>query len=176
MKTFKLIGIFLAIITLNCKKYSEGNLSEIKKTQFKLEFPNRKYFAVQQGQKLKLVYQIENTGNEILFVTNVQTSCGCLTSTFPTSPISKGDKGIIKLEFDSSKSLGFVEHFFTIVSNSDTIYKEFKFETNVVPNSLYTKDYEEIYNEKIKNEALKENVDGDNTDKGFEVIPSTATK
>jgi hypothetical protein len=169
MRILKIVLFFIALFNLSCKRYSDEKLTDIKKTKFELKFPKRKYFAIQQGQKLHLVYKIENVGDEMLFISNVQTSCGCLTSTFPKTPIATGSMGIIKLVFDSSKSVGFVEHYFTIVSNSEKLYKEYKFEVNVVPSSMHSKDYEEVYFEKVKEGVIKEAVDGDNTEKGYEV-------
>lgn len=165
--TIKTFCLLLAIITVSCKQYSDDKIEDLKKTTFTLDFPSRKYVAIQQGQKITLYYKIKNEGDEILFISNVQTSCGCLTSTYPTSPISSGNRGIIKLEFDSTKSMGYVEHYFTIVANTDKVYNEYKFEINVVPNSQHIKDYEEIYNENLENNTIKEAVDGDNTEKKF---------
>ena len=69
--TIKTFCLLLAIITVSCKQYSDDKIEDLKKTTFTLDFPSRKYVAIQQGQKITLYYKIKNEGDEILFISNV---------------------------------------------------------------------------------------------------------
>ena len=165
--------VLLIVLLVGCKKnISLKVLNKLPKTHFKIKDPIRHYYAIQRGKVLTLVYQIENTGDEELVISKVQTSCGCLVSNFPKTSISPKRKGVIKLEFDSSKNIGYVEHYFTLIANTDSIFHDYKFDLNVVP-ERFTKDYEEVYYEQIKNGTIKLGTDGDNTQKQYYTNYST---
>jgi len=141
-----------------------------KKTTISIVDQERHYHPVLRGQELDVRYVIENTGNEPLFISNIHTSCGCLLiddSSFKVLPV--GGKGFIKLTYDSSKNVGYVKHYITIYANLETDTKfELTFDVHVVPDALYTKDYEEIYKERQeKGLNTKQLVDGFENNLGY---------
>jgi len=53
------------------------------------------------------------------------------------------------LKYNSTKNIGYVKQYVTIYGNLTGVDNiEIVFDVHVVPNSLYTKDYEELYLEK----------------------------
>ncbi len=172
-KKFIRLNTVIAVSVLSlclsaCKSDNPKNL-----TTLKIEDPYRKYFPIVQGQKLKITIKVQNTGEEPLLITHVLPSCGCTTAKFP-KVIGAKDYGIIQMEYNSIKNIGQVGFHTTILANTKEKSHTFFFETNVVPDALYTKDYEELYEaqkENIKG-SVEEMVDGAANQKGY-IVDST---
>lgn len=136
-----------------------------KKTMLKVADADRHYYPILRGQTLDVLYEIENTGENPLFISSIKTSCGCMLiddSSFKVLPA--GGKGFVKIKYDSKKNIGYVKHYITIHANLTTEKpEELTFDVHVVPNALYTKDYEELYSEHKKEAGdVKSLVDGSN--------------
>jgi len=161
------------LLGYSCTEYSD-NVKQL--TKLEVEDPYRKYFPVIQGQRLPIVFLVKNTGDFPLRLFNVLPSCGCTTVKFPRA-IAPGQSGIIKMEFNSNKNIGHVGIYTTLVANTKEKYHTFFFETNVVPNALYIKDYEEIYFEEMRDKHgfIQSAVDGDANQKGY-IVDSTAER
>ena len=61
---------------------------------------------VVQGEKLSYTFKFKNTGKSNLIIFSSEATCGCTTSTPPKAPIRPGEKGEIKVTFDSSSQKG----------------------------------------------------------------------
>lgn len=165
MKKFKLIILlFISLFTL-----VTGCDIDSKKTSMTISDPDRHYYPVIRGQPLDVLYTIENTGKYPLVIKSIHTSCGCMLvdeSSFKMLPA--GGKGFIRIKYDSSKNLGYVKHFVTIYANLEENDKvEATFDINVVPNALYTRDYEEIHTTKQNGLSEEQLVDGKENNKGY---------
>ncbi len=75
----------------------------------------------------------------------------------------------INAHFITAKNIGKVQHYITLYGNFATTNKmELLFDVHVVPQSLYTKDYEEMFQEeKDQNANIEDLVDGDENNKGY---------
>lgn len=164
MKKLTVFILPLLFLMTSCMNIDE------KKTTIEIEDNKRHYYPVLAGQMLDVVFKIKNTGENPLIVTDIITSCGCLKldgkNVFSVPP---GKERLLTLSYNSSKNVGYVEHYVTLYGNFKNKEKEeLIFDVNVVPNALYTKDYEELYQEeKDKDGALKDFVDGDESNKGY---------
>jgi hypothetical protein len=169
----KTIAFGLSFLLLSCQHTTDDN-DEI--TTFEIEDPYRKYFPVLQGQPLSMFFKVTNTGDYPLYIYDVLPSCGCTTVKHPRA-IAPGTEANIELEFNSNKNIGHVGVYTTIVTNSKEKFHVFFFETNVVPDALYIKDYEQIYSEAMKDEKgfMQEFVDGQANQKGY-IVDSTETR
>lgn len=141
-----------------------------KTTTLGITDSDRHYYPILQGQELDIVYQIENTGRHPLFITDIQTSCGCMLvdeTSFRVLPA--GGKGFIRIKYDSTKNIGYVKHYVTIYANleSSTSY-EATFDLNIIPDALYSKDYEELHNE-YKARTGKKDTEADEENLGYYV-------
>lgn len=118
-----------------------------KRTTIVIEDNHRHYYPILRGHELTMEFTIKNTGKNTLILSDIITSCGCITidkSTVEMIPAGKEGKLIVK--YDSNKNVGYVQHFISLYGNFTTSdMKEIIFDVNVVPESLNTKDYEEIY-------------------------------
>ncbi len=59
------------------------------------------YGTIMEGEKVTHVYSFTNSGDEPLIISNAKGSCGCTVPDWPREPIAPGDKGEIKVVFDS---------------------------------------------------------------------------
>ena len=167
MKVFDLkVSVFLLMLLL---VLPACGLKE-KKTTMVVADAERHYYPVLRGQELDVLYEIENIGEHPLFISDIHTSCGCILideSSFKVLP-AKG-KGFIKVRYNSGKNIGYVKHYITIYANLESDIKyELTFDLNVVPNALYTRDYEELYEEhKKKGLNTKDLVHGNENNLGY---------
>lgn len=142
-----------------------------KKTTIAIVDNDRHYYPIVQGQKLEMMFPIKNTGKYPLIVTDIFTSCGCLVLEKKSSvnTIPPGKEGRLLVTYNSNKNIGYVKHYVTLYGNFlGTDKQEVSFDVHVVPSALYTKDYEELYEEeKEKDGGLKNMVDGDENNKGY---------
>lgn len=134
-----------------------------KKTTLSVIDPDRHYYPILQGQELDIQYEIQNTGNEPLFIHDIQASCGCIEinkSSLTILPVN--GKGFIRLKYNSTKNTGYVKQYVTLYANLiDSDQHTITFDLHVVPHAQYIKDYEELFREyQTTNAVEKELVEG----------------
>lgn len=161
-----IVFVYCLLLLASC-----GNIAD-KKTTMVVEDNNRHYYPVLAGQPKDIAFKLTNTGKNPLIITDIITSCGCLKeeSGFGGNfTIPPGKERILTLSYNSAKNVGYVKHYITLYGNFENAeYQELVFDINVVPNALYTKDYEELYTEEMNSEGgLKRMVDGDENNKGY---------
>jgi len=88
---------------------------------------------INQGDKVEHVFEFENTGNEPLIITNVQTTCGCTAPEWPRDPVAPGQSSKIKVVFNSSGKIGRQNKVITIVRNAKNPMNKVSIVTNVLP-------------------------------------------
>jgi hypothetical protein len=158
--------LLIALISISCD-LRKPSIDKVERTKMEIVDPERHYYPILRGSELTAAYKFYNRGNKPLIIYDVQASCGCIEVEFPSSSIGKDDFGVITVDYDSAKNIGFVEFFITIVANTEKdVFNTIKFDLNVVTSPHYTKDYEEIYLQRRK-EKLAGEVDGDLTQQGY---------
>lgn len=165
----KFIKFFIAASILFTAIMGCKDVENIK-TTLEVVDNGRHYYPILTGQELDIVFPIKNTGTEPFILADIITSCGCITANISSiKTIPAGQERRLHLKYNSSKNIGYVEHFVTLYGNlATTDQMEIKFDSNVVPNALYTKDYEELYQEeKNRRGNIKDWVDGDENNKGY---------
>lgn len=143
-----------------------------RKTTIEIVDNHRHYYPIMTGQELDIMFEINNTGENALFLDDIITSCGCITlKKSSVNRIPAGKTGHLFITYDSRKNVGYVKHYITLYGNFATSEtQEIVFDVNVVPDALYTKDYEELYREKINKEGgIKRWVEGDENNRGYYV-------
>ncbi len=148
------IILVFALLCTSCEGFFDNIKDRVPNTTMEIEDPIRHYYPVVRGDKLKVTYKFKNTGEHTLLIDDVQASCGCITTNNFKRSIAPGNFGYLEFEYDSTKNIGYVEHYVLIVANiEDTFSNEVKFATNVVSDPLYIKDYEQIYQEQQNTNA-----------------------
>ena len=157
-----LLFLFLICTLMSCDYFSERVQKAMPITSMSIEDPVRRYYPVVRGDTLKVSYKFTNTGNYPLLIRDVQAGCACITIDDYNRPIKPNKSAYLNFEYDSSKNIGYVEHYILIIANiKDTLTNEVKFSTNVVPDPLVIRDYEQIYQRRKEKYKIKEFVDGE---------------
>jgi hypothetical protein len=160
-----IFGIALIGSLSGCDDLSESN------TTLEIIDNNRHYYPVLRGQELNVIFTLKNTGTKPFVLNDMLITCGCIVPKKSSiRSIPAGREGKLHLIYNSNKNIGFVEHHIDIYGNLKEDEKiTLVFDVNVVPEGLYTKDYEEVYKEARKEAGIdaKEMVDGDESNKGF---------
>ncbi len=102
------------------------NASEIK---FEVEEYN--FGTIKQGESVDYEFQFTNAGKDPLIISEAHGSCGCTVPLWPKEPLKKGEKGKIKVTFNSTGKMGMQDKTVTITSNSKGGQKVLHFKGNV---------------------------------------------
>lgn len=131
---------------------------ELKPASVIIVDPVRHYYPVIQGDLMEVVYMIENTSPNPLFIQEIQTTCGCVVPRSELPIIVLPYKvGNVALSYNTIKNTGYVKHTVYCYGNfKDSTYIELNFDTNVVPQADYIRDYEQLWHEQNVRSKLKQ--------------------
>ncbi|EHQ29025.1 DUF1573 domain-containing protein [Mucilaginibacter paludis] len=73
---------------------------------------------INQGDKVSYDFKFTNAGKTPLIITDAVASCGCTKPDWPKEPIKPGDKGVIKVVFNSAGKDGLQDKLITITGNT----------------------------------------------------------
>ena len=147
--------------TTGCKR-------QISNTTVYVEDSIRHYFPIRQGEQLSILYKVENTGDALLMIQDIHTSCGCVILEQDAKRLVPPEgHTYLHLNYNSQKNVGEVMHSVRIYGNIEPNgIKELSFIVNVVPDPDYTRDYEQLYRQTQKG-GVGDIVDGETRDKGY---------
>jgi hypothetical protein len=74
--------------------------------------------TVTEGQKVKYVYKLKNTGQAPLIIQNAAPSCGCTVPDWTKTPIPIGGTGFVQAEFDTNGKSGIQNKSITVTANT----------------------------------------------------------
>lgn len=75
------------------------------------------YGTIEKGADGVRVFKFTNTGTAPLIISNAQGSCGCTVPTYPKEPIMPGEKGEIKVKYDTQR-VGQFTKYVTLTTNA----------------------------------------------------------
>ena len=127
--------IFVAVLAMmalsSCNDKGNGQLStdlvtnpksatdsSNKQAAITFETDTHDFGTVLQGEVVTYSFHFTNTGNMPLIISSVKSSCGCTVGDYPRQPIAPGDKGAIKVTYDSKGHHGFQSRVLTVMSNT----------------------------------------------------------
>ena len=67
---------------------------------------NHDFGNINQGDKVATEFEFTNTGKYDLTIYEAKGSCGCTIPEYPKTPIKPGEKGVIKVQFNSAGKSG----------------------------------------------------------------------
>lgn len=130
------LGLFL--LAFSCKKNEqtdplpEENNTEVTSHQtenipltrahFDKEFHD--FGDLKKGDIVQHTYEITNTGDKPLIISNVKPACGCTAPDYTQEPIAPGQKGKVILSFNSQNFSGLINktaHIYINVENSPVV-------------------------------------------------------
>ncbi|KPE49602.1 DUF1573 domain-containing protein [Chryseobacterium indologenes] len=94
---------------------------------------NFDFGKIKKGDKVEHVYEITNTGNNPLVISEVKPGCGCTAPDFTKDPILPGKKGKITLHFDSTNFDGNVQKYADVFANVEKSPIRLTFTANIQP-------------------------------------------
>jgi len=77
--------------------------------------------SIIDGEVVEHTFRFTNTGNKDLVISSASASCGCTIPNWPKEPIAPGDKGEIKVKFNSSGKKDMVTKDITILANTNPV-------------------------------------------------------
>jgi hypothetical protein len=113
-----LVAICFAF-TVNAQEVKTST-PDANKPEFKFEKMEYNYGSIKQGDKVDYEFVFTNVGKEPLIISSASGSCGCTVPEWPKEPIRKGEKGKIKVTFNSAGKQGMQDKTVTINSNAAT--------------------------------------------------------
>lgn len=122
MKKFILPVLFLSLITFT--------FAEQPRMQFKestIDFGD-----VESGKVVDVNFEFENTGDSVLIIKNISTSCGCTAAKLEKREYAPGEKGVIPVKFNTKGYNGRVTKTITIATNDqENVYSRLKIEGKI---------------------------------------------
>ncbi len=112
MKKLLLALTFIAAGTFAYAQESNPNAPEIT-----FEKETIDYGTVEKGSDGTREFVFTNTGKEPLIITRAVGSCGCTVPTWPKEPIAPGEKGVMKVKYDTQR-VGAFSKSVTVTSNA----------------------------------------------------------
>jgi hypothetical protein len=89
----------------------------INAQEFKFEKESINYGKIGKGANGERVFVFTNSGDAPLVINEIKSSCGCTVPKKPEAPIMPGEKGEIKVSYDTKRVGGFSKSI-TIFSNA----------------------------------------------------------
>ncbi len=145
MKYLIIALLTVSFFFISCENNQKNQLSSTEKAipvelrpsaekQPKLSFKISKvYFGnIYEGDTLRYTYHFTNTGNLPLKIINVNASCGCTTPEWSKELVQPGEKGFVKIKFDSQGRTGLNSKTVTIYANTLPIDNQVSFRVNVM--------------------------------------------
>ena len=89
--------------------------------------------TINEGDVIDHVFEFENTGDFPLIVQKATATCGCTVPEWPKKPIKVGEKGVIKVKFDSNNKKNKQTKYVTILANTQPAQTRLKITGMVTP-------------------------------------------
>ncbi len=133
MKNILALSIFgLSLLMFSCKedaskKIRRDNLEIAKErdTEIKLDGPKisfnkteHDFGTINEGDIVETVFEFTNSGKSELIISSAKGSCGCTVPQWPKEPIAPGEKGEIKVKFNSYKKPNKQQKQVTLLTNT----------------------------------------------------------
>lgn len=108
MRTF-LTSMLISILAVSV--FAQG------KPSIKFDKSNHDFGTIEKGSKVVTKFEFTNSGDSVLKIEDVKTSCGCTTATPEKREYLPGEKGVIPVTFDSSRFSHKITKTITVLSN-----------------------------------------------------------
>lgn len=117
-----LLALAAFVLTTSCKNGKQ----EDKSAAFTFDEKEFNFGEIPPGSVQVHEFTFTNSGGSDLSIKDAKGSCGCTVPEFPKEKIAPGEKGKIKVKFDSKGKTGDIRKSVTIIANIDkgheTIY------------------------------------------------------
>lgn len=84
-----------------------------------------------EGEKVECEFAFMNKGKKEIIINEARASCGCTIAEYPKLPIKPGEKGIIKVTFNSQGKEGFNKKVVAVTTNGNPSIYEISIQADV---------------------------------------------
>ena len=112
---------------------TEAMMDALPSIAFAEEFHD--FGEVKEGEVVEHTFTFTNEGEGPLIISNAQGSCGCTVPDWPRQPIAPGQKGQIKVSFNSKGRAGRQDKRVTLTTNAVPQSKVLNITSNVISNN-----------------------------------------
>ncbi len=102
-------------------------------TTIALSESNFTFGKLKKGDHVEHIYEVTNTGENPLIISQVKPGCGCTVPDYTKEPILPGKKGKITLKFDSSNFDGMVSKQAEVFANVEKAPIVLSFSADIQP-------------------------------------------
>ena len=102
------------------------------KPEIKFDVMSTNLGRMRQGEKKTYTFNFTNVGKADLEIEMVS-ACECTTVEWPSRPVKPGQKGQIKMTFDSTNEPGQIDKTLDVIHNGTPPVTELKYKANVMP-------------------------------------------
>ena len=110
--------------------------STLKTTTMEFTAVEHDFGKVKEGEKLRHVFEVLNTGKTDLVLQSVRPSCGCTTSRYDQKPIRSGKKGTIEIAFNTEGRPGKQRKSIIVTTNTEPPNTVLFFNCEVIPANI----------------------------------------
>ena len=141
--------IIASILVVSCKdnatsKVKKENVEQAEERDAKIKLGGAKisfdktehdFGTIKEGDIVETVFSFTNTGRSELIISSAKGSCGCTVPEWPKEPILPGEKGEIKVKFNSDRKPNKQQKQVTLVTNTDGGKEVLVIKAQVTPKS-----------------------------------------
>lgn len=108
--SFFLAASLVAATSVEAQKKSGGPRMEIEPEEYD-------FGSVQQDEKLVHEFAIHNTGDEVLEIRRISTTCGCTAALTADKSVAPGESTTLRVTLETRKYRGTIERSVSVASN-----------------------------------------------------------
>lgn len=127
----KKIGLFLSLFALVFAFQANAQTETGAVIKFKEKEVD--FGDIKQGDKVSHTFELTNTGNTPLIISNVAATCGCTVPSWPKEPVAPGATAKIQVSFNSAGKMGAQNSVVRIYSNASEPIEKISLKSNVLP-------------------------------------------
>jgi hypothetical protein len=120
--------LFAIIILALSSATGFGQLAE-----FSIKAPTHKFPKTNEGVVLEHSFEFTNTGNAPLIISSFTVACSCTKVTLPKEPVQPGQKGIVKVTFDTEGRNFYQDRTVILHTNTKKQTEKLRFKVYVEP-------------------------------------------
>jgi hypothetical protein len=107
-----------------------------QKAVFSIKEPLKKFDAVKEGEVVEHTFEFINSGDSPLIITDYSVECKCTQVSYSKEPILPGQKGFVKIIFDTHGKYLHQDRVVYLFVNTKRKVVKLRFKVFVEPNQL----------------------------------------
>lgn len=120
-----------AVSPVNAQTTTTADPSSLGQFEFsEIEYD---FGTIKEGAVVEHVFNFTNNGQAPLVISNITASCGCTSPDWTKTPINPGDKGMVKVVFNSTAKSGAQAPTVTIQANTNPTVTRLRMKGSVTP-------------------------------------------